>query len=106
MLNANISFKNAKEKGFSIIEDKIADTVTIVSPFSREIVTITGKKDGLVQVKTQRGDVLSASRIDTEFESILGKNILRIDMNIPEQKSEKCICTIIESRENVNISMH
>lgn len=106
MLNTNISFKKAKEYGYAINEDKIADTVTIVSPFSREIVTITGKKDGLVQVKFRRGDLVNASRVDTEFESILGKNILRVDMEIPEQKSKKCTCTIIETKENISVSIH
>ena len=106
MLNTNISFIKAKEYGFTIKEDKMIDTVTIISPFSREILTITGLKDGFLQVKFQRENVIIASRVDTEFESILGKNILRVDMNIAEPKDEKCICTIIESRENVNISMH
>lgn len=106
MLNTNISFSEARKNGYCIDEHIMMNAVIITSPFFREVLTILGKEEGIVEVKTLRGDILSASKVDIHFESTENAKFLRIDMDIPEQKRRKCICTIIETRENITISIH
>lgn len=108
MLNTNISFQDAQENGYAISENTKTDSVTIYSPFDRKLVTITGLDGGIVKVQLARGDLLYASKVDISFFSVdtFEKKMMRIDMEIPEQKCKRCTCMITEDNEHIDVSPH
>lgn len=108
MLNTNISFQEAQENGYAISGDITTDSVIIYSPFCRKLVTITGLDEGMVKVHLARGDLLYASKVDIRFFSVdsFEKKMMRIDMEIPEQKCKRCTCMITEDKEHVAVSPH
>lgn len=110
MLNTNISFQEARKNGYAINEDKMNDSITIFSPFSRELLTITGKEEGMVEVKIEGIDSFYASKVNIEFirGNALEAVMLRINIEIPTKRElcKECICTIIESKRNVAVNYH